>query len=107
MFRILKTPKPAPGLINLIIDFDFGNKDVNSEISKNFNVRFNHDKLLRLSEVEQALRAVLKSIPSRPTLIGYIESGKLQGVRHPFNKYYYVYQSSLDDFIKQIRENTS
>ena len=63
------------------------------------------DKLLRLSEVERLLRVILKTAPSRPTLIGYIESGKLQGVRHPFNNYYYVYQSSLDEFIKQIKVN--
>ena len=66
----------------------------------------NPDKLLRLSEAENILRKVLNTAPSRPTLIGYIESGKLRGGRHPFNKYYYVYKSSLDEFIEQILNNT-
>lgn len=64
------------------------------------------DKLLRLSEAEQILRAIFNTAPSRPTLIGYIESGKLHGGQHPFNKYYFVYKSSLDEFIEQIRQNT-
>lgn len=63
---------------------------------------FKPDKLLLLGEVERTLRATLSTVPSRPTLIGYIESGRLRGARHPFNKYYYVYQSSLDDFIRQF-----
>jgi hypothetical protein len=75
---------------------------VSSNTSNNSNGVFKSDKLLRLSEVESILRATLNTAPSRPTLIGYIESGKLRGVRHPFNKYYYVYRSSLDDFIKQF-----
>jgi hypothetical protein len=66
------------------------------------NRTFKSDKLLQLGEVERILRATLNTVPSRPTLIGYIESGKLRGVRHPFNKYYYVYQSSLDEFIQQF-----
>ncbi|MGI8467654.1 MAG: hypothetical protein ACR2N3_04305 [Pyrinomonadaceae bacterium] len=78
---------------------------MSSNVSKNFTNYYKPDKLLRLSEVEQTLRAVLKSAPSRPTLIGYIESGKLRGARHPFNKYYYVYQSSLDEFIRQMRDS--
>ena len=65
------------------------------------------DKLLRLSEAEEILRAIFNTAPSRPTLIGYIESGKLHGWQHPFNKYYFVYKSSLDEFIEQIRNNTS
>lgn len=64
------------------------------------------DKLLRLSEAEQILRAVFNTAPSRPTLIGYIESGKLRGGQNPFNNYYFVYKSSLDEFIEQIRLNT-
>ena len=65
------------------------------------------DKLLRLSEAERILRAVLNTAPSRPTLIGYIESGKLRGGRHPFNNYYYVYKSSLNEFIEQIQKNAA
>jgi hypothetical protein len=64
------------------------------------------DKLLRLSEAEEILRAIFNTAPSRPTLIGYIESGKLRGGQNPFNKYYFVYKSSLDEFIEQIRQNT-
>lgn len=63
------------------------------------------DKLLRLSEAEQILRTVFNTAPSRPTLIGYIESGKLRGGQNPFNNYYFVYKSSLDEFIEQIRNN--
>lgn len=62
------------------------------------------DKLLLLGEVERILRATLNVVPSRTTLIGYVHSGKLRGIRHPFNKYYYVYQSSLDEFIRQFRQ---
>lgn len=63
------------------------------------------DKLLRLSEVEEVLRTIFKTAPSRPTLIAYIESGKLRGVRHPVNKYHYVYYSSLKEFIEDMENN--
>ena len=72
----------------------------------NSQIPLKPDKLLRLSEVEQILRSVFNTVPSRPTLIGYIESGKLRGGQNPFNKYYYVYKSSLDEFIEQILDNT-
>lgn len=73
---------------------------------QNSQTRHKSDKLLRLSEAEQILRAVFNTVPSRPTLIGYIESGKLRGGQNPFNNYYFVYKSSLDEFIEQIRQNT-
>lgn len=60
------------------------------------------DKILLLGEVERRLRVVMANVPSRSTLIGYVESGKLRGSRNPFNKYYYVFQSSLEEFIEQI-----
>jgi hypothetical protein len=60
------------------------------------------DKILTLGEVERRLRVVMANVPSRSTLIGYVESGKLRGSRNPFNKYYYVFQSSLETFIDQI-----
>ena len=59
------------------------------------------DKIIGLGEVERRLLRVMNAPPSRPTLIEYIERGWLNGFQHKFNKRYFVYESDLENFIRQ------
>lgn len=57
------------------------------------------DRLWKLREVEKALSKVFVRLPSRNTLIGWIENGTLHGKKIGRGKNYYVFQSSLERFI--------
>jgi hypothetical protein len=61
------------------------------------------DKLIRLGEAERLMREIMSPVPSRPTLISYIKKGVLKG-RRIFNNYY-LYESSLREFIEENKEN--
>lgn len=59
------------------------------------------DKLVKLGEAEKRMRKVFSPIPSRPTLIAYIKNGILKGKQFPFNKHYYIFESSLKEFLEK------
>lgn len=59
------------------------------------------DKIIGLGEVERRLSRVMGAPPTRPTLIAYIDCGWLVGFQNKFNKRYFVYESSLDEYIYQ------
>jgi len=63
------------------------------------------DELLKLGVVERALQKVmLGSAPSRPTLVAMIEDGTLDGIQLGRGRYWFVYRSSLDDYILRIQK---
>ena len=62
------------------------------------------DKLIKLWQAETLLRQVISPVPSRPTLISYIKKGILKG-KSIFNNYY-VYESSLQEFIETNKRLT-
>ena len=62
------------------------------------------DKLIKLWQAETILRQVISPVPSRPTLISYIKKGILKG-KSIFNNYY-VYESSLREFIDNNKRLT-
>lgn len=57
------------------------------------------DPLIKLGEVERVLSRIFSPVPSRPTLIAWIEDGTLEGKKIGRGDNYYVYRSSLDAFI--------
>lgn len=62
------------------------------------------DPLRRLGEVERALRQIFPdSAPCRATIIAMCEDGTLEGRRLGRGKYWFVYQSSLDSYIRALR----
>lgn len=64
----------------------------------------NFDPLLKLGEVERVLAKIfLGCVPSRPTLVGMIEDGTLDGVRLGRGGYWYIYKSSLDNYIRKTQ----
>lgn len=58
---------------------------------------------LRLREIELILRRtrVITPVPSRPTLIGLIESGKLEGRK--LSHGWMVYEDSFKDWVKSLQ----
>ncbi|MGI8468423.1 MAG: hypothetical protein ACR2N3_08220 [Pyrinomonadaceae bacterium] len=64
------------------------------------------DKLIKFGQAEKMMRKVMSSIPSRPTLINYIKNGILKGKQLSFNNHYYVFESSLKEFIKSYNKNS-
>ena len=63
------------------------------------------DKLIKLGEAEKIMRKVMSPVPSRPTLIAYIKSGILKGRQFSFSNHYYVFESSVKEFIEKYTEN--
>lgn len=59
------------------------------------------DPLIKLSKVERELARVFAPAPSRPTIVGWIEQGTLDGKQIGRGDNWFVYQSSLDSFIRQ------
>lgn len=62
------------------------------------------DPLIKLGEVERILSEVFRPAPSRPTIIGWIEEGTLEGRQVGVGNNWFVYESSLS---KLIRESQS
>lgn len=60
----------------------------------------NIDPLIKLGEVERILSRIFRPAPSRPTLVEWIEDGTLEARRFGRGGNWYVYQSSLDNFIR-------
>lgn len=61
------------------------------------------DPLIKLGEVERILSKVFAPAPSRPTLVAWIEDGTLEGRQIGRGDNYYVYQSSLRQFIEDMK----
>jgi hypothetical protein len=61
----------------------------------------NIDPLIKLVNVEQILSRIFQPAPSRPTIVGWIEDGTLEGRQVGRGDNWFVYQSSLDNFIRQ------
>ncbi len=61
------------------------------------------DKLIKLGQAMKLMEQVIMPVPSRPTLISYIKNRVLNG-KVIFNNYY-VYESSLNEFIEKNRRN--
>lgn len=58
------------------------------------------DRLYKLGEVERILSLVFHPAPSRPTIVEWIEDGTLEGRRIGRGGNWFIYQSSLDNFIR-------
>lgn len=58
------------------------------------------DRLLKLCEVEAALAQVFYPAPSRPTIVGWIEEGTLDGKQIGRGDNWYVFTSSLNTLIR-------
>ena len=61
------------------------------------------DRLIKLGEVERILSRILMPVPSRHTLIAYIDNGTLCGRKFGRGNNYYVYESSLNDFVQSAQ----
>lgn len=61
--------------------------------------------MLRLSHVEAILRAsrIITPVPSRQTLIHYIEDGTLVGHKDPATGYYLVTEQSFKAWVKSFQ----
>lgn len=64
----------------------------------------NIDRLIKLGEVERVLRQVFVPAPSRPTIVGWIEEGMLEGLQIGLGDNWHVYSSSLDKLILSTQE---
>jgi len=67
----------------------------------------NNKKLVKLRDVEIALASYFdpKSLPSRTTIVGWIEDGTLEGVQIGPGRNYYVTTASLEKFISKIQRS--
>jgi len=72
-------------------------------MSKKFNFGFTTDTLFRLQEVQEILREeeIFASVPSRPTLVGLIEDGTLEGIRTSMG--YMIYRSSFVAWVRSFQ----
>lgn len=61
------------------------------------------DPLIKLGAVERFLGKVFWPAPSRPTIVGWIEEGRLEGLQIGGGQNWYIYKSSLDSFIAQLQ----
>lgn len=61
----------------------------------------NIDPLIKLGEVERILCKIFRPAPSRPTIVGWIEEGTLDGRQVGRGDNWFVYQSSLDNLIRE------
>lgn len=68
---------------------------------------FPEDRLIKLRDVETVLRDFFHegSCPSRSTIIGWIEEGTLNGMQIGSGRNYYVYESSLDRLMSELRRS--
>lgn len=65
-------------------------------------------RLVKLREVERLLRDCFPdgSRPSRNTIIGWIEDGTLNGKQIGTGRNYYVFESSVREFIGRITDES-
>ena len=72
-------------------------------MAKPFNFGFRTETLMRLQRVEEILRAqeIFDPVPSRPTLVGLIEDGTLEGFRTSLG--YVVYKSSFIAWVRSFQ----
>ena len=61
----------------------------------------NFDPLVKLHVVETVLRDIFDPIPSRHTIVAWIEEGKLEGRQVGRGRNWHVYQSSLQNLIDE------
>lgn len=61
------------------------------------------DPLIKLGEIERVLAKIFRPCPSRPTIVGWIEDGTLEGHQLGLGRNWFVYKSSLDQFILQLQ----
>lgn len=66
-------------------------------------------RLVKLRDVERSLADYFHhdSRPSRNTIIGWIEEGTLSGKRLGTGNNYYVYETSLANFIERLQPERS
>lgn len=62
----------------------------------------NFDPLLKLSLVEEQLAKVFQPVPDRLTIYTWLEDGTLEGAQLGRGRNWYVYASSLDNFILSL-----
>lgn len=62
----------------------------------------NFDPLLKLDIVERTLAKIFNPVPSRVTLYAWLDDGTLVGEQLGRGNNWYVYQSSLDNFILDL-----
>lgn len=62
------------------------------------------DRLIKLNEVERVLSRIFAPAPSRPTIITWLEDGTLEGKQIGRGDNYYVYESSLNQFIESVQK---
>lgn len=58
------------------------------------------DPLIKLGEVERILEQVFRPAPSRPTIVGWIEEGTLEGKQIGRGDNWFIYESSLTKLIR-------
>lgn len=63
----------------------------------------NFDPLIKLETVEAVLAKIFQPVPSRPTLYAWLEDGTLEGRQMGRGNNWYVYTSSLNEFILRIQ----
>lgn len=63
------------------------------------------DPLIKLGEVERILAKVFRPVPSRPTIVGWIEEGLLEGRQIGLGDNWFVYASSLDNLILSSQQS--
>lgn len=63
----------------------------------------NFDPLLKLHVVESALGRFMQPTPNRETIVAWIEDGTLDGEQIGRGNNWYVFQSSLDNFIRALQ----
>lgn len=61
------------------------------------------DRLIKLGQAEKIMKKIMSPVPTRPTLIVYIKKGVLRGERIFTN--YYIYESSLNEFMEKFKTN--
>ncbi|HUF02813.1 MAG TPA: hypothetical protein VMM38_01415 [Aridibacter sp.] len=62
------------------------------------------DPLIKLQKVQWILSRHLDPSPSRPTIIGWIHEGKLEGKQIGKGQNWFVFESSLDKFVEKCQE---
>lgn len=62
------------------------------------------DPLIKLGEVERVLAKIFRPGPSRPTIVAWIEDGTLEGHQLGLGRNWFVYKSSLDNFIHELQQ---